>query len=52
MDDGLRAALEATAEEAETSRHSEAPELPNAADLISAFEEMLRRGRKDEPGAS
>jgi len=44
--------LEATAEEAETSRHSEAPELPNAADLISAFEEMLRRGRKDEPGAS
>ncbi len=40
--------LETTAAEAQAARGAGSPDLPNAADVIKAFEELLRQGR-DRP---
>jgi proteasome assembly chaperone (PAC2) family protein len=41
---------ELEAAQAESREQSGAPDLPNAADLISAFEEMLRENRRPDEG--
>lgn len=42
--------LEATAEQAAAARASDWPDLPNAADVIKAFEELLRQGHDPQSG--